>query len=692
MQRSISFLWGLVIFLLILNLALLYGLNLARRMAIETLDQVETKLDQLASEVIVYNVEINQAVPIRADVPLNQTMQIPLNTVIPIDQELRMPVQTLAGEITVAVPVKVDFPVEMVVPVEVNETINLDTVVQLNTTVPVEIDVAKTQLSDYLGQTKQYLVRLRNRLALGGEIVTGQEFVSSAGSAVGAHIPDEPAGGSGLQRIANPIDEGQNTRSESDSIQELGVSDAAPAVSAEASSGQDGDQADLGWCTHSYWPLQPGSTWTYNSPVTSFTLRVDDASDNRVYLSTQYEGQDIQFNVGCQQNGLGGDYLGDMRRITELGNLTFSDFRGLFLPGVDTLEEIGASWSQEFEIGGTVQAKQGDASVYGTVTRGRGTAVYTGVALETVETPFGPREALRIDQKLSLELLVDFMLATQNVTATETIELTNSYWFAKGLGPIKSHWYGGNMRQSVMFEQSPVHQQAAIPALTEDQLVFACVLGEKQSLECKRIPSMAQAELTTPPEHELEIPVWVLPDELASNSNASSQSTIDSGEPDSNDSPTRSTPSESDDGRADTPSNPDRPGDDRANLLAYAAAVEDLAEKISQAGQDFGQSAIRYRDGQITIEQFQDSFSEFAPKVERLIQGINALSPPPEAIAIHRELSSGLKKCNQAIDLMDEWFKTGNGSLKGTTVLLVSDCINDVTAAGNKLRELLSQN
>jgi hypothetical protein len=170
MQRSISFLWGLVIFLLILNLALLYGLNLARVMAIETLDQVETKLDQLASEVIVYNIEINRAIPIRADVPINQTMQIPINTVIPIDRELKIPVQTPAGEMTVAAPGKVDFPVEKVILVEVNETIKLDTVVQLNTTIPVEIDLAQTQLLDYLEQTKQDLARFRSRLALDGEL------------------------------------------------------------------------------------------------------------------------------------------------------------------------------------------------------------------------------------------------------------------------------------------------------------------------------------------------------------------------------------------------------------------------------------------------------------------------------------------------------------------------------------------
>jgi hypothetical protein len=61
--------------------------------------------------------------------------------------------------------------------------------------------------------------------------------------------------------------------------------------------------------------------------------RIDgNVSNDEVYLSTQYEGRDIQFSLMCNQEGLGGKYLGDMRRISELGELTFSNPRGVFLP------------------------------------------------------------------------------------------------------------------------------------------------------------------------------------------------------------------------------------------------------------------------------------------------------------------------------------------------------------------------
>jgi hypothetical protein len=166
MQRSIPFLWVLVIVLLILNLALLVALNLARLTAVETLARAEAMVDNLANEVIVYNVEVNQSVPIKADVPFSRTMNIPINTVIPINQVLRVPVQTPAGELVLDVPVNVDFPINTVVPVDFNETINVDTAVQLNTTVPVKIAVAQTPLAGYLRQAQAEIARLRSRLML----------------------------------------------------------------------------------------------------------------------------------------------------------------------------------------------------------------------------------------------------------------------------------------------------------------------------------------------------------------------------------------------------------------------------------------------------------------------------------------------------------------------------------------------
>jgi len=166
MQRSIPILWALVIVLLLLNLLVLDVLNLARLTAIETLGKLETMLDSLANEVIVYNVEVDQAVPLQADVPFNRTLDIPLNAVVPIDETLSLPFQTPAGEVTIQVPIRTEVPINTVVSVDFNQTISVDTVVQLKTTLPVKIEIAKTPLADYLKQAKSDIARLRNRLAL----------------------------------------------------------------------------------------------------------------------------------------------------------------------------------------------------------------------------------------------------------------------------------------------------------------------------------------------------------------------------------------------------------------------------------------------------------------------------------------------------------------------------------------------
>ncbi|NIR94849.1 MAG: hypothetical protein GWO08_14630, partial [Gammaproteobacteria bacterium] len=328
-----------MIFLLILNLALLYGLNLARLRTIETLDNVETTLDDLAHEVVVYDFEIDRAVPLKADVPFQRTMEIPVNTVIPIDQELSVPFKTPAGEIILDVPIKTDFPLDVVIPVNFNETISVDSIVQLNTTIPVEIDIAQTSLAAYLAQARLDVAQLKNRLAFkGDESIPSVELSSKTTT----HYPEDKP-------------------------------EAAPVLVADDDTSAPAKKA----CSHIYWPLQPGTTWTYASQDSSYIQRVDNIVNDQAYLSTQYEGQNLQFQIGCLQQGVGLNYLGDMRRLREFGELTFSNPRGTFLPDPETMAEIGRSWTQENDITGTVEGRQGDKPLIGHITHGLARATYT---------------------------------------------------------------------------------------------------------------------------------------------------------------------------------------------------------------------------------------------------------------------------------------------------------------------------
>ena len=72
---------------------------------------------------------------------------------------------------------------------------------------------------------------------------------------------------------------------------------------------------DLGLCEHPYWPLRPGTAWTYNSSHTSYTQQVINVLDNQVALTTAYEGQPIQLGLTCSQEGLAGSHLGHPREF-----------------------------------------------------------------------------------------------------------------------------------------------------------------------------------------------------------------------------------------------------------------------------------------------------------------------------------------------------------------------------------------
>lgn len=663
MQRLTPVLWGLVIVLLILNLALLYALNRARLIAIETLNKVETTLDSLANEVIVYNVEINQAVPMKADVPFNQTMEVPLNTVIPIDQELTVPFQTPAGEIVVDVPLKTDFPIDIVVPVDFNETIHVDTEVELSTTLPVEIDIAQTQLAGYLEQAKLDIAKLRSHLTLGKTVDVDERAVAAASDAeAGATEGDAQ-----LQAVSADA-----------SAETAAASQPAPTDSA-SSSDDAAANPDLDLCDHAYWPLRPGTTWTYNSPDTSYTQRVDDVSDSQVHLSTQYEGRDIQFSLVCYQEGLGGSFVGDMRRITELGDLNFSNPHGMFLPRPEMMEEIGSTWVQEFDVTGAVQASQEDTPVTGRISHGRAVAAYTPTGFETVETPLGSREALRIKQELNLELNIDFDLAGQPIPTTENVNLTTVYWFVKGIGPVKVHWQGGTIQYDATIDRTPLSQQSSVPALAEDQLVFVCVLSSGGSSECIQLSGISQSDLTAPPDSELEIQGFVFPIGVGSN-NEDIASVVETatGEPTKEPTVVDGTPGGDD-------------HDDRSAVLEYAAQVERLARQISDAAEEFVESAMKYRNGELTLDEFRSEFLEFAPKVRDVIRGVNQLDPPSEAEAVHQQLTDGLAKCDQAVDLMDEWFDSQDSGTKEAIVLLVAECVEEVEAAGDELSALVAE-
>jgi hypothetical protein len=309
--------------------------------------------------------------------------------------------------------------------------------------------------------------------------------------------------------------------------------------------------------------------------------------------------------------------------------------------------EARKPWRQELDVSGAVPASQGDSPLAGRINRGRAVAVYTPVRFETVETPLGPREALRVEQQLDLELDIVYNLEGQSTLATEVVNLSNIYWFVKDIGLVKAYWQGGTLRQATEIRDAPVEQESPVPTLVEDQLVNVCVTLADRSVKCARREGLA---LTAPSQSELEVQGLVFP--LAAN-----QASV-------------------------------QPDSGRSELLAYATAVQGLGQELSDAAQGFQEAALQYPSGQTTPDEFRGQFLDFALKVKGLTQAINQLSPPPEAEAVHQKLANGLSKCSQAVDLMDSWFDTRDKSIQQGPLLLVVECVDQVTQAGDELSRL----
>lgn len=670
MQRPIWILLAGLIILLALNLALIYGLNLARLAAIDALSNAETTLDKLANEVIVYNIKVNQAVPVKADVPLNQKIDIPLDTVIPIDQVIKFPFKTGNTQIELEMPIKADFPIDMVVPVQFNNTISVDTTVQLDTAVPVKIELNKTQLAGYIEQARLDVKQLKNRLML-SPAVDPVEISAPANQQVNIAEPASlPVDISSAGTAAAPAQ--TPTRQRAPTAQPPTPMPVKAAVQTNSTPPQ--------MCEHAYWPLRAGSAWTYNSPHTSYTLQLANVAAPQILFSTEYEGRTIEFSLECRPEGLAGQYLGDMRRLTELGDLKFGKVKGLFLPRPEEMEHLGQSWRQEFEVSGTVPAVWDGQGVTGSIGRGQAVATYLPAGFEPVETPLGPQQGLRLEQNIELTLELTFNLGGESVPAVEVIKLTNVYWFVKGVGLVKTQWQGGGLALDFKPADPVVDHQLSVPALAEEQLVFICVSTAKQDSECIRVAGVNETDLQAPPTAELVIPPLVIPNESVPEpvtANGVSLSPNTAG----------ALP------KIQLPEMPAAKNSEQENsaLYVYAKAVNQLGQQLNEAGDSFGQAAISYRENKLTLVEFKEKFGAFASQAGNYLNQIDSLSPPAEAKPIHQKLTNGLQKCDDAIDLMDRWFDTQEAGTKNATALLVANCMDQVTKAGDELNALLLQ-
>jgi hypothetical protein len=211
-------LWCLVFLSLGLNLYLLYALQQARLLAIETIGEAARSISVLAGQTIQYTLPVHQdipvrtsvaidetlsvpvsahltqTVPVRAIIPFRDTLTVPVSTVIPVETTFQVPVNIpLVGQQFIAIPISATIPVSLSTPVSISReipvatnvyidapigteatvtishTIPVSVTVPLELEVPVTIEIARTSLQGYLERLSQELLDLADKTGRIGE-------------------------------------------------------------------------------------------------------------------------------------------------------------------------------------------------------------------------------------------------------------------------------------------------------------------------------------------------------------------------------------------------------------------------------------------------------------------------------------------------------------------------------------------
>lgn len=161
--------WFIVLLLLLglslgLHLWTFASLAYGRAQAREQLAALATQVAAAQQEVLVFDVPINQTVPVNAEIPLRQHMMIPISTTVVLNRSVAIPLTTPLGETRIPVPIDIEVPINTTVPVLISDTVAISAPVMLNLTLPIEIPISQSPFAHYLDALERTLDTLRKEL------------------------------------------------------------------------------------------------------------------------------------------------------------------------------------------------------------------------------------------------------------------------------------------------------------------------------------------------------------------------------------------------------------------------------------------------------------------------------------------------------------------------------------------------
>jgi hypothetical protein len=159
-------LWIVALISLAINVVMLRQLLLARRIALESVQDSIAVIDSLQGQVINYNVVIDENLPINADIPINETVEIHIQDEFPINTTVTVSVPAgPLGSIPVRVPISTTVPIDRTIPIQINQTFSLSTMIPLHLDVPLAFSTQQLGLFATLEETKARLVLLEQSLS-----------------------------------------------------------------------------------------------------------------------------------------------------------------------------------------------------------------------------------------------------------------------------------------------------------------------------------------------------------------------------------------------------------------------------------------------------------------------------------------------------------------------------------------------
>ena len=135
------------------------------------LDEAVAGLTEFETSTILFNVPINEVIPISTEVVLDRTLEVPINTILPIEESFDTTI-IINGPfgvdfpLDITVPIALDLPIDLNVAIPINETVPIETSIPVNLSVPIEVQVQGTELATLASSLREGLLSLR-------EVLTG---------------------------------------------------------------------------------------------------------------------------------------------------------------------------------------------------------------------------------------------------------------------------------------------------------------------------------------------------------------------------------------------------------------------------------------------------------------------------------------------------------------------------------------